>query len=99
MGIAQTGQIISIKIGYRTYNERSWQVACDYCNKRTERAGNTAGEASDAARFEGYCVVKTGLTSPCRWACAECQAKRIAAGKASAPVPMQAVVKTNGKVV
>lgn len=98
MSIQQTGPSVVVRIGYRNYNEKSWQVACDYCGKRTDRSGNTAGDAADHARFEGYHVVKTGLTTPCRWACSSCQEKRIASGKASVPITKPIVnVKTNGK--
>jgi hypothetical protein len=87
MAMTQDGPNMSVKIGYRTYNERSWRCTCDFCGKKTERSCATAGEASDAARFEGFSTVKTGLTTPLRWSCSDCQVKRIASGKASAPVP------------
>jgi hypothetical protein len=83
MALRADGPVVMVKIGYRSYSERTWNCYCDFCGKKALKSGTFPGDSDVEARKEGWITVSCGLTAPRKWVCPECQVKRIASGKAS----------------
>jgi hypothetical protein len=52
---------------------QAWSVRCDYCGKDAHKQTETAGDASDNARKEGYTTVCVRAHMPMKWACPTCK--------------------------
>lgn len=70
-----------VKVGGRSYDVRSWQCVCDFCNASAIKTGEDPGQAHEKAWKEGFRPVSMGITRPMRWACASCVDKRAKAAK------------------
>lgn len=63
-----------------------WQVVCDFCSKPAYKKGDTAGDAADEARKDGFCTIPSKVVAlPSRWCCKDCKAK-LDAGEKIVPV-------------
>lgn len=63
---------VSNKLGF-IENIYPWRVRCDYCGKDAAKEGNTAGDAADNARKEGFITVPAKIPAlPSKWSCVGC---------------------------
>jgi len=60
----------------RTYSESiyPWKVYCDFCPTAAYKFGETAGDAADEARRDGFVTIPNKVVVlPSKWACKTCK--------------------------
>jgi len=53
-----------------------WKCHCDFCNKEAHKWADTAGDAADMARKDGFSLVPAkAVALPMKWQCRACKEK------------------------